>query len=119
MAPAFRQRSFVRLDQVRLADRGHGLQLSQASGPSSQPELADAGPHCTAADHNRLTSGIGDAAELLAEFFNSPAVQSGVGAGEHSGADFNDHRFDRLHDFQTARINSFVGGNIGHLENMD
>ena len=99
-------------DQVRLADRGGGLELPQVVGPALQAELADPGADGTRADQGHLPARVHHRADLLGQVVDSGRVERAVGAGQDARADLDDPDARGEHDLVADQI---ADGGIGRM----
>ena len=77
-------------DQVRLADRGGGLELRQVVGPSLQAELADPRADGARADQGDLAARVHHGADLLGQVVDSGRVERPSATGQDAGPDLDD-----------------------------
>ena len=94
----------VGADQVRLADRGGGLELRQVVGPAVHAELAHARADGAGADQRDLAARVHDRADLLGEVVNPVGVEGAVWAGEDARPDLDDPRASREHDLVADQV---------------
>ncbi len=117
--PIALERILIRLDQIRLANRGDGLQLGQTGGTLIETQFCEPGSDRTTADHHNLATRVGDSRQLCRQQIDSATIQLAVFGRQHTRPHFDDHAASVLDRFAASRrrsSHSERGGGGAHGE---